>query len=163
MATNENPVEQNPDSPEASLKEANNVKSCVFCRILQAASSGNILFSDEQVFCIRDIRPASTHHILVLPKQHLPNAARLTRDRLPLLQHMEQVGLEVAKNQVGAEVDPNDVIMGFHWPPFSSQSHLHLHVIFPKRQMGWLGKLIFWPGTYWFVTSQWLRSSLENL
>ncbi|KAI6660094.1 Methyltransferase-like protein 22 isoform X2 [Oopsacas minuta] len=121
-------------SSASSIDTASGNDSCVFCRILHGTSPGEILFSDEEVFCIRDIRPASTYHILVIPKQHLPDSSRLRRDQLPLLTRMEQSGLQTVQ-QLGGSVEEDEVIMGFHWPPFCTQSHLHLHVISPKRQM----------------------------
>ena len=153
-----------PDTPlalgEQSEPPAN--ERCVFCRILRGTSPGEILLSDDQLFCIRDIHPVSTHHILVIPKEHLPNPAHLRRDQLPLLSQMERLGLQAVQN-LGGSVNRNDVIMGLHWPPFCSQQHLHLHIISPKEQLSWFGKIAFWPGAYWFVTSQWMRERLENL
>ena len=150
-----------PDPPPVPSEQTVNER-CLFCRILNGTSPGEILLSDDQLFCIRDIHPASTHHILVIPKKHILNSSHLGRDQLPLLSQMEQLGLQAVQN-LGGSVDRNDVIMGFHWPPFWTQPHLHLHVISPKAQMGWFGKFAFWPGTYWFVTSQWVRERLEKL
>lgn len=41
---------------------------------------------------------------------------------------------------------------GFHWPPFNSISHLHLHAIAPAKEMTLFGHIIFLPNTPWFVT-----------
>lgn len=42
--------------------------------------------------------------------------------------------------------------MGFHWPPFNSIKHLHLHVIFPESAMSFIGRQVFRPGTFYFAT-----------
>ena len=42
--------------------------------------------------------------------------------------------------------------MGFHWPPFNSIKHLHLHVIFPESGMSFIGRQVFRPGTFYFAT-----------
>lgn len=39
---------------------------------------------------------------------------------------------------------------GFHWPPFTSISHLHLHVVSPLEQMSALSRFVFMPGSAWF-------------
>ena len=41
---------------------------------------------------------------------------------------------------------------GFHWAPFDSIEHLHLHVIAPINQMGFMARGIFLPNSLWFVT-----------
>ncbi|XP_076363843.1 uncharacterized protein LOC143253611 [Tachypleus tridentatus] len=38
--------------------------------------------------------------------------------------------------------------LGYHWPPFTSVKHLHLHIIFPVSEMSVLSKLIFGLETY---------------
>ena len=42
--------------------------------------------------------------------------------------------------------------MGFHWPPFNSIKHLHLHVIFPETSISIVGRLIYRPGSFYFAT-----------
>lgn len=36
-----------------------------------------VLLQDEDVTCIKDIRPASTHHYLIIPNRHIRNAKAL--------------------------------------------------------------------------------------
>lgn len=46
----------------------------------------------------------------------------------------------------------NDVLMGFHWPPFNTVSHLHLHLISPASELGLMHRYMFKPNTLWFVS-----------
>lgn len=48
--------------------------------------------------------------------------------------------------------DLSDVQYGFHWPPFHSVAHLHMHAISPASQMGFVSRMIFRPNSYWFVS-----------
>lgn len=41
---------------------------------------------------------------------------------------------------------------GFHWPPFNSITHLHLHAIAPVSEMSLTSRIIFKEGTLWFVS-----------
>uniref|UniRef100_A0A8C4QBF6 Aprataxin n=1 Tax=Eptatretus burgeri TaxID=7764 RepID=A0A8C4QBF6_EPTBU len=52
---------------------------------------------------------------------------------------------------------------GFHWPPFTSVDHLHLHVLAPASQMGLLSRLAYRPGSPWFVTADWLLQRLKKM
>eukprot|EP00121_Abeoforma_whisleri_P004405 Awhi_evm1s3981 len=51
--------------------------------------------------------------------------------------------------------------MGFHWPPFNSIDHLHLHVIGPESTMSFFGKLEFKVGTLWYKTGHQILQRLE--
>lgn len=48
-------------------------------------------------------------------------------------------------------VNMNDVLMGFHWPPFNTVSHLHLHLIAPASEMSFIHRQMFKPNSFWFV------------
>lgn len=41
---------------------------------------------------------------------------------------------------------------GFHYPPFNSIQHLHLHAISPASSMSFVSRIIFRPDSLWFVT-----------
>lgn len=53
-------------------------------------------------------------------------------------------------NELGINVQ--NARFGFHWPPFNSIDHLHLHVIAPVKEMSFIGRLIFKPTDIWFVS-----------
>lgn len=47
--------------------------------------------------------------------------------------------------------DPKDVSYGFHWPPFISVKHLHLHGIGPVSKMSFIKRyLVFQPNNLWY-------------
>lgn len=136
------------------------LSNCIFCKI--AATNGqttntNILYQDDDVVAFPDIKPAAKHHTLVISKQHIASAKALTSEHKALVQKMVDTGKKLMQEQ-GIELD--EVRYGFHWPPFYSISHLHLHVIAPVSEMSFVSKLIFKPNTWWFVTSDYVLSRL---
>lgn len=55
------------------------VKPCIFCDIVAGKSQETIIeFSNEHIVIFRDIRPASEHHYLAVPKTHMPNVRACT-------------------------------------------------------------------------------------
>lgn len=59
---------------------------------------------------------------------------------------------ELKRHLENLKADLNDVIFGFHWPPFISVNHLHMHGISPAGQMTFIGRWIFKPYNMWFRT-----------
>ncbi|GJQ71145.1 putative histidine triad nucleotide binding protein 3 [Trypoxylus dichotomus] len=107
----------------------------------------------------RDIKPASQYHYLVIPKRHIKGANCLKTEDLPLLRKMIEIGKHVLAENNG---DVNDARLGFHWPPFNSISHLHLHIISPVSKMGFFARQIYRPDTFWFVTMDYMLKYLDT-
>ncbi|CAH2249700.1 Histidine triad nucleotide-binding 3 [Pelobates cultripes] len=133
---------------------------CVFCRIASSEESGaEMLHVDDDLVCFRDIRPGAPHHYLVVPKTHVGNCKTLSKDHVQLLKNMVSVGKSVLqKNNVS---DLEDIRLGFHWPPFCSIAHLHLHVLAPASQLGFLSRMIYRINSYWFITADQLIERLQ--
>jgi len=137
-------------------------ESCVFCQIAAGKKPDTeLLYKDDRYICFRDIRPVSKHHYLIVPIEHQPEAKYLSHEHTEMVQQMVDVGKNVLKTQGG---DVDDCRMGFHWPPFTSVKHLHLHVISPMSEMSFFNKyLIYRPNSLAFVTHDWLINRLKTL
>ncbi|XP_017265339.1 histidine triad nucleotide-binding protein 3 [Kryptolebias marmoratus] len=135
-------------------------KKCIFCKIVNHEMGTELLHSDEELACFRDIKPGAPHHYLVVPTQHVGNCKSLSKEHLPLVKRMVEVGKEILqKNNV---TDLTDVRFGFHWPPFCSVTHLHLHVLAPASQMGFVSRLFYRLDSYWFITADQLIELLNS-
>ncbi|XP_076363887.1 adenosine 5'-monophosphoramidase HINT3-like isoform X4 [Tachypleus tridentatus] len=129
---------------------AYNINSeCTFCTIATGKDPSTvILYQDEDYVAFEDISPAALHHYLIIPKIHIQDARSLTPEHIPMVEHMSELGMNLLKERGGKDTDTR---LGYHWPPFTSVKHLHLHIIFPVSEMSVLSKLIFWPRNLWFV------------
>ncbi|XP_056331367.1 histidine triad nucleotide-binding protein 3 [Danio aesculapii] len=150
-----------PESCTASHTDEEYDKKCIFCKILKGEMGTELLHSDETVSCFRDIHPGAPHHYLVVPSKHVGNCKSLNKEHVPLVEKMLETGKNILeKNNV---TDLSDVRFGFHWPPFCSVTHLHLHVLAPVSQMGFMSRLIYRLNSYWFVTADQLLQRLNSM
>ncbi|XP_030045266.1 histidine triad nucleotide-binding protein 3-like, partial [Microcaecilia unicolor] len=126
--------------------------SCIFCRIVnnEVKSTELLPCENEDLICFKDIKPAAPHHYLVVPKNHIGNCKTLTKDHVPLVQAMVAVGRTILERNNVTDVE--EIRMGFHWPPFCTVSHLHLHVLAPVSHVGFMSRLIYRVNSYWFIT-----------
>ncbi|XP_032877105.1 histidine triad nucleotide-binding protein 3 [Amblyraja radiata] len=136
-------------------------RTCVFCKISNRFVPEDLLHWDEQFACFRDIRPGAPHHYLVVPRRHIGNCKTLKKEHISIVQTMVAIGKNVLLQKGIA--DPADVRLGFHWPPFCTVAHLHLHVLAPVSQMGFLSRMIYRANSYWFITHEHLIEKLKAL
>ncbi|KPI99612.1 PREDICTED: histidine triad nucleotide-binding protein 3-like [Papilio xuthus] len=131
--------------------------NCIFCNIVNKLESTEIIYEDEDVCVFRDIKPASDFHILTIPKRHIEDAKALTPGDKNLVDRMLCIAKEqLAKNNLSVD----DARFGYHWPPFRSVRHLHLHTIAPESKMGLISRMIFKKDSYWFVSPDYVDSRL---
>uniref|UniRef100_UPI00398F0938 adenosine 5'-monophosphoramidase HINT3 n=1 Tax=Pristiophorus japonicus TaxID=55135 RepID=UPI00398F0938 len=136
-------------------------KNCIFCKIGNKEEPVELLHWDEQFACFRDIRPGAPHHYLVVPRKHIGNCKSLKKEHISIVQKMVNIGKNVLQQKgVG---DLADVRLGFHWPPFCTVTHLHLHVLAPASQMGFISRMVYRTNSYWFIAVEQLIERLKSL
>ena len=94
---------------------------CLFCKIAAGQIPSNKLYEDDTLLAFYDIDPQAPVHFLVIPKQHIESAAKLTEADAALL-GVDESGYRVVTN-VGADGG-------------QSVKHLHFHVL-AKRSLAW--------------------------
>ncbi|PBC34074.1 Histidine triad nucleotide-binding protein [Apis cerana cerana] len=112
---------------------------------------------DNYVTCIKDIHPVSTHHYLILPKEHIRNAKQLKPEHIELYNKM-LAAIDIISQKQG--LDRAVTRTGFHWPPFNTVSHLHLHVISPISNIKFYKRYMYEPGSCWFT--DYVKSRLQD-
>ncbi|KAI0806346.1 HIT-like protein [Irpex lacteus] len=128
---------------------------CIFCDVSREKGF-DVVYEDEKFVVFRDHRPAAAQHLLVIPRRHIDSVRTLTKDDVPTVKRMAEIGHSVLDEM---QVPLSSRRLGFHIPPFYSVKHLHLHVqATPYRSWlkrakypvirGWLG---YDKGFSWFV------------
>lgn len=134
---------------------------CVFCKIVHKEIDTELMYCDEELACFKDVKPGAPHHYLVIPNSHVGNCKSLKKEHIPLVEKMVEVGKKML--QQNNITDLNDIRLGFHWPPFCSIAHLHLHVLAPASHMGFISRMFYRIDSYWFITAEQLLERLNSL
>lgn len=136
---------------------------CLFCKIAQGKDEKTTLvYQDEKFVVFADIHPAAEHHYLVCPRSHICNAKCLTKNDLELVDTLVNIGKQVLQER---NADISKARFGFHWPPFCTIQHLHLHAISPADGIRTLYWLIgaFSPSMPWFRSVEWVTDHIKSL
>jgi len=48
---------------------------CLFCKIVAGDVPGDVVHTTERTLAFRDVNPQAPLHVLVVPREHYPNAA----------------------------------------------------------------------------------------
>jgi histidine triad (HIT) family protein len=102
--------------------------NCIFCRIIDGQSPGEIVFEDDQIIAFLDINPAAPIHILIVPLDHIPSINNLATDQETLIGHLFTVAKQLAEEKGIAESGYRLII---NTGPDARQAvfHIHLHLL----------------------------------
>jgi len=115
--------------------------ACVFCKIVEGALEGPIVFEDESTLAFLDHRPLFHGHTLVIPKKHVETLTDLPPAMIATFFRSVQMlscAVELAMEAEGTFVAMNNRVS-------QSVPHLHVHVVPRRRKDGLKG--FFWPRT----------------
>ena len=102
---------------------------CIFCKIKNMEIPSEMLYVDHMSFVIRDINPAASTHMLVIPLEHVTAIEASCQEQMYLISHL----IMVAKQMVDQESDLSDngwrlvINQGKH--AGQQISHLHIHIL----------------------------------
>ncbi|XP_029965415.1 histidine triad nucleotide-binding protein 3-like [Salarias fasciatus] len=133
-------------------------EDCPFCQIANNQTDTEILESDDELLCFRDVKPGAVHHFLVISRIHIDNCKCLKQNHIALVERMEKMG----RSALEKVCDLKDIRLGFHIPPFSSVPHLHLHALAPASQMAFKSQLRYGPQSHWFITVEEVLTQLKR-
>ena len=111
------------------------MSDCLFCKIVAGDIPSEKVLETDRVYAFRDIQPQSPTHVLVIPKEHVTNAADLTTDHASLLADVFTAANDVAA-QEGVAESGYRLVFNVGDDALNSVPHLHLHVL-GGRRLGW--------------------------
>ncbi|WP_237089474.1 HIT domain-containing protein [Nocardioides dokdonensis] len=110
------------------------VKDCLFCKIVAGDVPGDVVHVTEGTVAFRDLNAQAPTHVLVVPRAHYANAAELAAGDPAVLAELVTSAAAVA----AAEGYPDDYRLVLNTGAEAGQSvfHTHLHVL-AGRPLAW--------------------------
>lgn len=100
---------------------------CIFCKLANGVIPTNSLYEDDVVKVIFDAGPASSGHVLILPKEHFDNVYSLDDDTAA---HIFQVAVKVAKAlKEGLNLEGLNIVQNNGEIAGQTVFHFHMHII----------------------------------
>jgi histidine triad (HIT) family protein len=106
----------------------------LFQKIIDGEEPGDILYEDDRCAVIRDINPQAPTHVLIVPRNPIPDLDALTEEDTSLVGHLFLVAQKVAAKEG---------LTGGYRTVFNNGSdaqqtvqHIHLHLL-GGRRMTW--------------------------
>ena len=111
------------------------MEDCLFCKIISGEIPSEKVFEDELTYAFRDITPQASTHVVVVPKEHYPDAAAMAHAAPALAGAVLAAAGEIAAREGVAE---SGYRLVFNTGPDANQTvlHVHLHVL-GGRPFGW--------------------------
>lgn len=107
---------------------------CIFCKIAQG-KMGETIYEDDHVVAFNDIDPKAPHHILIIPRHHIPTINDTTEKDNELIGHMVQIAKNLAKEK-GIAKEGYRLLFNCNEGGGQAVYHIHLHLL-GGRRMTW--------------------------
>lgn len=110
---------------------------CLFCKIVQRAIPGDIVYEDNDLLAFSDIHPAAPTHLLIIPKRHIATVNDLADADAALVGTMVLRGKALAKAR-NIDGPGYRLILNCNSEGGQTVYHIHLHLV-GGRQLRALG------------------------
>ena len=107
----------------------------LFQTIADREIPAQIVYEDEHVIALRDIKPAAPVHILVVPRKPIPRIANAAEEDKAVLGHLLLKAAEIARQQ-GLAQSGYRLVLNNGPDAGESVPHLHCHIL-GGRPMDW--------------------------
>lgn len=107
----------------------------LFEKIAARDIPAKIVYEDELVLAIQDIKPVAPVHVLIVPKKPIPRIAEAMPEDHQVLGHLLLKAAQVAE-QLGLRASGYRLVINNGPDAGESVPHLHCHII-GGREMSW--------------------------
>jgi len=110
-------------------------EDCIFCRISRGETPAEFLYQDDHVVVVRDIAPQAPHHLLIIPRRHIPTIMDLTEEDGGLLDAVYRAAGATAVD-LGFAGKGFRVVVNCNEDGGQTVWHLHFHLL-GGRRLAW--------------------------
>lgn len=108
---------------------------CIFCRVAAGQADARVVYEDERLVAIDDIRPQAPLHVLVIPRRHVATLNDLAASDDALVGEMIRRGAAIARER-GVSGQGYRTVFNCNRAAGQSVYHIHLHVL-GGRRLSW--------------------------
>ncbi len=108
---------------------------CLFCAIAAGELPSTEVLSTALVYAFQDLHPVAPTHVLVIPREHIVDAADIGAGHGEVLVEMFEVARRVAES-AGLSERGSRLVLNIGPDSGNSVAHLHLHVL-GGRHLAW--------------------------
>ena len=104
--------------------------SCIFCKIIDKESPAKIVYEDDNIIVINNIRPIMETHLLVIPKKHIESIIHIKPEDKNLMGELILVAQKVAKDK---NLGSYKLAINVGRESGQEIDHIHLHLLSGKK------------------------------
>ena|SRR5258708_33096777 len=108
---------------------------CIFCKIVKGEIPSKMAYQDDDVLAFHDINPVAPVHVVIIPRQHIANAAALDKPQTMLAGKLILAAAQIARD-LNIETSGYRIVTSNGKEGGQTVGHLHFHLL-GGRQMTW--------------------------
>ncbi|HEX8966165.1 MAG TPA: HIT domain-containing protein [Patescibacteria group bacterium] len=102
------------------------MNNCIFCKIRDGEISKEFTYEDKDIMVFPDIKPIKPVHLLIVPKEHIPDFTALANDAL--LGKVRKVIQDMVRKQ---QIENSGYRIVINAGGAQAIDHLHFHLTGP--------------------------------
>jgi len=101
---------------------------CIFCKILKGEIKSSFVYEDSEIAAFNDIHPLAPVHVLIIPKEHIPNITDLKQEQEKLAGRLIMAAKKIAED---LHISENGYKLLIRVKKHGGQEvdHIHLHLL----------------------------------
>jgi histidine triad (HIT) family protein len=108
---------------------------CLFCRIVNRAIPGSIVYEDDRLLAFDDVNPQAPTHVLIVPKRHIASLNELAAEDDGVIGEMVRRAAAIAKDR-GLSERGYRTVFNTNRDGGQTVFHVHLHLL-GGRSLTW--------------------------